>query len=280
MAFGVAGAGSVSPEYARAYTEWIAEGAHGTMQYMERYTDQRFDPRRLLPGARSVLCMAFPYRPPGTYHHAHIADYALGDDYHHVVRDRLFRLAAFIADTTGAQCRACVDTAPVPERYWAHRAGLGWIGMNSQLIVPGVGSEVFLGELITTLQLEPDAPLQGDCGRCGLCVAACPGQAIRPGRPLLAIQCHSYLTIEHRGPLPDDTRLGPRFYGCDVCQRVCPHNKPDHPDPLPEFYPDPRLLKLGRDEFLNLSKGDWRRLVAKKAMNRVKLEELRRNIEH
>ncbi len=280
VACGVSAAEPVSRDYAETYLGWLREGCHGTMSYMERYCDQRFDPRRLLPGARSIISLAFPYRPDGDYHHPHIADYALGEDYHRVVRARLFALASYIFRLTGAISRPCVDTAPVAERYWAHRAGLGWIGLNSQLIVPGVGSEVFLGELITTLPLVPDRPLPGDCGRCGACVKACPGRAIREGAPLLARRCHSYLTIEHKGELPAGTNLGPRYYGCDVCQRVCPHNRGGAVDPLPEFTPDPRLLKLGRRELLSITKGDWRRLVAKSAINRIKLEDLRRNLNY
>lgn len=274
VAVGCAAALPVDPRFRDAYRDWIARGCHGTMDYLARYDDVRFDPCRLLPGARTVISLAFPYRPAGGYHHPLIADYALGEDYHRVVRRRLDALARFIADNFGARCRPCVDTAPLPERYWAQKAGVGWRGLNGQLIVPGVGSGVFLGELVTTLELEPDLPLEGDCGRCGACVAACPGGAL-DSCGMDARRCLSYLTIEHRGEMPAGVKIGEMIYGCDICQRVCPHNVGEPPEPLKEFNPDPRLLKLDREAFFNLTGGDWRRLTASSAMNRVKLVKIK-----
>lgn len=274
VAFGCARAAGVDSRFRDAYRRWIADGCHGTMDYLAKYDDVRFDPRRLLPGARTVISMAFPYRPAGGYHHPLIADYALGEDYHRVLKGRLASLAGFISANYGAQSRACVDTAPIPERYWAERAGLGWRGLNGQLIVPGVGSGVFLCELVTTLELEPDAPLDGDCGRCGACVRACPGHAIG-ARRLDARRCLSYLSIEHRGELPQGVNWGPMVYGCDICQRVCPHNVGEPPEPLAEFNVDHRLLALDPCSFANLTSGDWRRLTARSAMSRVKLVKIK-----
>ncbi len=274
VAFGCAAATEVSRDFRVAYRKWIAEGRNGTMDYLARYGDVRFDPRRLLPGARTVISMAFPYRPAGGYHHPHIADYALGEDYHRVVKRRLAELSRFISENFGAQSRPCVDTAPLPERYWAEVAGVGWRGLNGQIIVPGVGSGVFLGELVTTLELPPDSPLAGDCGRCGACRAACPGGAF-DGGGFDARRCLSYLTIEHRGEIPADVCFGESVYGCDICQRVCPHNVGEPPEPLEEFNPDPRLLKLERASFANLTGGDWRRLTACSAMSRVKIGKIK-----
>lgn len=274
VAFGCAVAGEVEQAFRDAYRRWIAAGRHGTMDYLAKYDNVRFDPRCLLPGARTVISMAFPYRPAGGYHHPNIADYALGEDYHRVVKLRLASLARFILDNYGAQSRSCVDTAPLPERYWAQRAGLGWRGLNGQLIVPGVGSGVFLGELVTTLELEADKPLSGDCGRCGACIAACPGRAFGTDG-FDSRRCLSYLTIEHRGTIPEDIEPGNVVYGCDACQRVCPHNLGEPPEPLAEFNPDPRLLKLDKEVFGHLSGGDWRRLTACSAMSRVKFVKIK-----
>lgn len=274
VAFGCSVAGPVDAEYRRGYERWLAEGRAGSMAYLANYPELRFDPRKLLHGAKTVISMAFPYRPAGGYHHPHIADYALGQDYHYVVKDRLQRLAAFIFEHFGAQSRACVDSAPILERYWAEKSGLGWRGLNGQLIVPDVGSGVFLGELVTTLELAPDAPIEGHCGHCGACVRVCPGGAIGPDGSFDARRCLSYLSIEHKGGLPDDVRFGRRVYGCDSCQRVCRHNRCEPPEPLPEFYPDARLLKLDREALSHLTPGDWRRLTAHSAMRRIPLKQL------
>lgn len=285
VAVGFARADEVDASVRACYEKWIAEGRHGSMAYLDRYADVRFDPRLLLPGARTVISMAFPYRPPGGYHHPHIADYALGRDYHTVIKARLAPLVRYIGETTGASSRVCVDTAPILERYWATRAGIGFIGLNRQLIVPGVGSGVFLGELVTTLEVEPDSPLASTCepdeaptcARCGRCIDACPGAALADGFD--ARMCRSYLSIEHRGELPAGaSTLGACVYGCDVCQRVCPHNAAEPPEPLAEFYPDPRLLKLDRAALSNLSAGDWRRLTKDSAMRRITIHQLRRNL--
>ena len=275
VAAGCAAATPVDPAFRHVYRRWIADGRHGTMDYLARYDSVRFDPAALLPGARTVISLAFPYRPAGGYHHPHIADYALGHDYHHVVRRRLMELAAFIAGRFGAQSRVCVDTAPLPERYWAERAGVGLRGLSGQLIVPGVGTGVFLGEVITTLELEPDSPAGGHCGRCGACVRACPGGAIGADGSFDARRCLSYLSIEHRGELPADIDFGGRVYGCDVCQRVCPHNRCEPPEPLFEFFPDPRLLSLDLDALSALTPADWRKLTKISAMRRVKLEKIK-----
>ena len=269
VAVGCAEAAPVDDEVRRSYEQWIADGRHGSMAYLARYGDVRFDPRRLLPGARTVISMAFPYRPAGGYHHPHIADYALGMDYHRVLKRRMSELAEFIARNYGAQSRICVDTAPILERYWAQKAGVGFLGRNRQLIVPGVGSGVFLGEVVTTLALEPDAPIAEGCGNCGRCIAACPGKALGLNE-FDARRCLSYLTIEHRGELPTDVCFGDCVYGCDVCQRVCMHNAAEPPEALPEFAPDVRLLKLDRDALRNLTPADWRRLTRDSAMRRVK----------
>lgn len=276
---GCAAADLVDESVRREYMRWLATGSHGTMGYMAANVEVRFDPRRLLPGAKTVISMAFPYRPPGGYHHRLIADYALGKDYHRVLKERLSRVGRFISDNYGAQTRVCVDTAPILERYWAQKSGVGFIGQNRQLIVPGAGSEIFLAEIVTTLALESDRPLQNGCDGCGMCIRQCPGQAISADG-FDARKCHSYLTIEYRGSFSDGLNLGQRAYGCDMCQSLCPHNKGVAVEPLEEFYPDARLLKLDAETIANMTGGEWRRFTAESAMSRITLRQMLRNLNH
>lgn len=277
VAVGYAEALPVEADAVEAYCQWLARGRHGSMAYLEKYGEVRFDPRQLLPGARTVISAAFPYRPAGGYHHRHIADYALGQDYHVVLKKRLEPVVGLIAGRYGAQSRICVDTAPLPERHWAVKAGIGFVGLNRQLIVPGAGSGIFLAEILTTLALPPSVPIDADCGRCGLCVKACPGGALRAEGGFDARHCLSYLTIEHRGERTDGIRSA-CAYGCDVCQRVCPHNAAEPPEQLPEFRPDPRLLALDAGALSALASGDWRRLSAGTARTRLRYADFRRNL--
>lgn len=276
-AVGIARAGAVDAEAARYFLRWLADGRHGTMDYMARNVDLRLDPRKLFPGAQSIISLAFPYRPSGGYHHPLIADYALGEDYHRVLRSRLEPVTEWLAAQFGAVSRVTVDSAPVLERYWAAKAGVGFVGRNRQLIVPGVGSGVFLAEIITTCMLRPDGPLSEDCGRCGRCVAACPGGALMSGGALDARHCYSYLTIECRDAADITMRPGSRVYGCDVCARVCPHNSGEPPEPLHEFSSDPRLLSLDRASLARISSGDFRRLFKASAISRVSVRKMREN---
>ncbi|MDO4319964.1 MAG: tRNA epoxyqueuosine(34) reductase QueG [Bacteroidales bacterium] len=279
-AVGFARAGAVDPAAADSYDRWLDDGCNASMQWMRRHAPLRRDPRSLLPGARTVIATAWPYAPVGGYRHPHIADYALGRDYHRVVRDRLDALARLIADRTGALSRPCVDTAPLPERYWAVRAGIGTVGLNGQLHVPGIGAGVVLGTLLTTLELAPDEPISHNpCHRCGACLRACPGGALRGDGTLDARRCHSYLTIEcPDDELPPGTCLGGRVYGCDICRRVCPL-EPAEPaiEPLDEFRPDPRLLAIDRATLANLRSGDWRRLFADSPVRHTPARRIRRN---
>ena len=279
VAVGCAKAGLVCDEVADAFARWLAEGRHGTMGYMERNVELRLDPRLLLPGASTIIALAFPYRPPRDMHHSYIADFALGRDYHHVLRERLEPLCKFMAASYGAISRVCVDSAPIMERYWAVKAGLGFIGLNRQLIVPGVGSGVFLAEVVTTLSLPPDSPLVEGCGDCGRCVDACPGGALLADS-IDGRLCRSYLSIEHKGLLPDEVSLGSCAYGCDICQRVCPHNAGEPPVPLDEFLPNTRLMNLDLDGLSRLTSGDWRRLTADSPMKRITIGRFRSNLQH
>lgn len=276
VATGFATVEPVREDHLSAFRSWVARGCHGTMDWLALYDNVRRNPALLLPGARTVISMAFPYAPAGGYHHPHIADYALGQDYHTVLRHRLMPLVEMLRSRYGAMSRVCVDTAPILERYWAVQAGVGFIGRNRQLIVPGKGSGVFLCEVLTTHQLPPSQPCTASCEGCGMCVRACPGGALCAGG-FDARRCISYLTIEHRGPLPHPVP-GERFYGCDVCRRVCPHDAGEPPEPLPEFCPDPLLLSLDSRALRHLTSGDWRRLSAGTARTRLRYRDFLRNL--
>lgn len=280
FACGFASADVVDTDARELYDAWIAGGKHGEMQYCEKYIGQRSDPGMLLPGARTVICCAFNYHhplPPSPMA-GRIADYAWGDDYHYAVRQRLARLGEYVTSNFGGECRALVDTAPMRERYWAAKAGLGIIGINNQLIVHGAGSYFFLGELLWTGTVPPDAPATGNCRRCMACVRACPGNALDGKGGCDARRCVSYLTIEHRGDLPDGCDLGGNIYGCDICQRVCPHNAGHPVSTLPEFQPAESILRLTPDEIDTMTGSHYKKLVAHSAMRRVPLAQLRRNM--
>ncbi|HEY7654259.1 MAG TPA: tRNA epoxyqueuosine(34) reductase QueG [Methylomirabilota bacterium] len=217
------------PEHGPAFRGWVEAGHAGTMGYLERRLEERLDPRRVLPGGRSVVCVAL------NYHQGEGADpswrpvarYAWGRDYHEVIGPRLERLAAHLAEAGGARSRGYVDTGPVLERDLAARAGLGWIGKNTMLLHPRLGSWFFIGVLLTTADLAHDAPVHDRCGSCRACLDACPTGAFAAPYVLDARRCISYLTIEHRGEIDPALHHGMTGwqFGCDVCQEVCPWNR-------------------------------------------------------
>lgn len=286
---GFARAEPVSEAMRRHYLGWLADGRNADMAYLGNNLDKRFDPRLLMPGVKTIVVVAqnyFPARrlPEGE---PQIADYALGLDYHDIVKQKLRQLAATVGI---ADYRAFVDTAPVLERYWAVRAGLGWIGKNQQLIIPHSGSEFFLGELFVTVELPPDEPLPNRCGTCHRCVDACPTHAL--SLPATCVEgygditrfdarlCLSYQTIENRGELTVDAKaaMGDTFYGCDRCQRACPWNRFAKPSTEPLLQPREELLAMTRQKWENLSEEDYRRLFKGSAVKRAKYEGLMRNI--
>jgi epoxyqueuosine reductase len=236
VGFDKVGIARAGPAGRRSYIEaWLSRGYNGSMEYLNRNLDTRLDPRRLLNGAASVIVVAVSYhqrtpepvrdgRPRGR-----IAMYAWGDDYHMVVKAKLFRLADLMREELPGPfaTRACVDTAPLLERAWAETAGIGWIGKNTMVIHTQLGSHFVLGALVTTLELEPDEPAANRCGTCTACVDACPTQALSAPYRMNASRCISYLTIEHRSDIDEALRpcMGDWIFGCDVCQEVCPHNR-------------------------------------------------------
>lgn len=276
VAAGCAVAAPVDPSVRNGFLRWLSDGAHASMAYMERNVALRLDPRLLLPGARTVISIAFPYAPPPSLRHSAIADFALGEDYHRALRRRLLPVVELISRSFGAFSRICVDSAPVLERYWAAKAGVGFIGLNRQLIVPGVGSGVFLAEIITSLELSPDSPLASSaCTACRRCLDACPGRALSADG-LDARRCRSYLSIEHRGDLPPEIDFAATVYGCDICRRVCPLDA-SAPTPLPEFLPSQEILSLDRNALSSISSGRWKKIVKLSAMSRISAAQMRRN---
>lgn len=283
VACGIAPCAPVGKDESERLYEWIDSGCNASMDYMAKYTGLRVDPQGLLPGARSVISFAFPYYPPDTPgdSDAIFARYSLGDDYHDVLRKRLTVIAEWIQNEFNAETRICVDTAPILERYWAVRAGVGFRGLNGLIIVPGAGSWVLLGEILTTAPLPPDRPDTRSCGSCRRCVESCPGHAIRPDATVDARRCRSYLTIECRDPgLPDGINLGRRIYGCDICQEVCPWNAAPATTAIKEFFPRPEILALTRSEIIDMDQERFSLIFRKSAIKRAKLTGLQRNLKY
>ncbi|QXD13996.1 tRNA epoxyqueuosine(34) reductase QueG [Rhodocaloribacter litoris] len=273
-------------EEARRLEQWLARGYHGTMYWMERHFDKRTDPRRLVDGARSVISVLHNYYQPVEQPQrptaGKISRYAWGDDYHEVMKEKLYRLYAWLDEQAGGiHGRAFVDSAPVMDKAWARRSGLGWIGKHTNLINRSLGSYFFLGELIVDVPLPPDGPVPDYCGTCTRCLDACPTDAIVQPYVVDANRCISYLTIEHRGDdIPEDLRpgMGTWIFGCDVCQDVCPWNKFKRPASEPRYAPRPGLTDTELREWVELDLEEFRRRFRKSPVKRAKLEGFLRNV--
>jgi epoxyqueuosine reductase len=272
--------------------DWLDRGYAGTMQYMHRHGEARRHPCSILPEVRSVILVGMNYCPsepaglsrrdkPGGSPKGRISCYAHGSDYHDVLRDRLRRLFDWLRqERPDCLGRAVVDTAPLLERDFARRAGLGWFGKNTMLLNKRLGSYFFIGALLTNLELACDAPhTTSHCGTCTACLDACPTQAFVAPGVLDARRCISYLTIEHRGDVPEEFRpgLGDWLFGCDVCQDVCPWNRKAPPGAEPSLQERPELVKLDLIEILGLSEGKFRRRFRGTALFRTKRSGLLRN---
>jgi epoxyqueuosine reductase len=284
---GVAPAGDL-PELTFFQT-WLARGYAGEMAYLNRSAEQRADVRRVLPSAQSVIVTGTIYNTAVPYstesadpNRAQIARYAWGDDYHDVIGARLDALVAWMRkhSTQPFDARAYVDTGPVQERVYAQHAGLGWIGKNTCVISPEVGSWIFLAEIICSLPLESDQPALDQCGTCTLCIDACPTRALVAPGVLDSTRCISYLTIEQRGPIPDEfaASVGSHIYGCDVCQEVCPWNQIAPSSSDPAWQPRPVWANADISALSAMSDEELREAMRGSAMTRTKVSGLRRNL--
>ncbi|MDD4888965.1 MAG: tRNA epoxyqueuosine(34) reductase QueG [Phycisphaerae bacterium] len=286
VGFDRAGIAAAAPLGREAFLrDWLAAGHAGQMAYLHRYSDKRNDPSKLLRNARSVICLARDCPRdgacdrPGELPDGYIARYARGTDYHLVLKQLAFLLLRRIRKDVGAcEAMVAVDTKPLLEKELAARAGIGWIGKNTLLNHPAAGSHCLLAEIVTTLDLAPDAPMPDHCGRCRRCIDACPTRAIVAPGTLDAARCVSYLTIELRDAIPEDLRpaVGPRLYGCDRCQDVCPFNaRPpaSAAEPPPADLPD----RLDPRAVLGWAEDDYTRAIAGTAAERATLAMWRRN---
>jgi len=267
-------------------SEWIARGYHGNMKWMERDPEMRADPRQLFPAARSVIVAVKNYYTPSQHVDdpatGKVSRYAWGDDYHDVVGDKLRSLLEWIRkEIPEAEGKVCVDIQPVMDKAWAARAGLGWIGKHTNLITTDYGSWVFIGELLLNLELEYDEEIVEDhCGTCTLCIDACPTQAITEPYVVDSNKCISYATIELREPeLPDHVteNLAGWFYGCDICQDVCPWNRFEQPTAERRFEPRARNVNADLNGVLELTPASYAERFRGSAMKRAKLSGLQRN---
>ena len=272
----------------QAYARWIGEGGHAGMGYLEKHAALRHDPRALLPAARSVLCVALDYAPPAGHAETEakgdfwpgVARYARGEDYHHSMRESLGKVKEAIeAEVPGVEARVCVDTAPLLEREWAARAGLGSFGKNTNLLHPAAGSFFLLAELLLSLDLAPDLPLADLCGSCTRCLDACPTGALSPYR-LEGSRCISYWTIEQRGEIPVEIRrgMGQWVFGCDICQEVCPWNGDPVGELAAEFATPAARRSLSLADVLAGEEAPLRSLLRGTPLQRPKVEGLKRNV--
>jgi len=270
---------------ARRLESWLNKGMQGTMRYMENHFDLRIDPTRLVPGARSVITFLMNYYPAAGQHPdaPRVAKYAYGNDYHEVIRGRLKQLLEWIRSDIGdVDGRGFVDSAPVLERSWAVRSGLGWIGKNGNLLHRQAGSFHFIATLIVDLELEYDTPFAGDyCGTCRRCIEACPTGAIAADKVVDGSKCISYFTIELKDLLIPDAMKG-KFdnwmFGCDTCQDVCPWNRWSQPTEDIAFTPIPAILNFRTSDWEELTEEGFREIFRHSAVNRTRYTGIRRNL--
>lgn len=271
--------------HADLFREWIAEGKHGEMAWLERTPERRCDPREVLPGCKSMICLALNYYPGSSpFSEGHeggyrIARYAWNDDYHDLIEKRLREFDSKLQSLGGIQ-RFYVDTGPVLERDFASDAGLGWNGKSTVQIHRRLGAWFFLAELLSTLDLTPDAPFGDHCGKCTACITACPTQAITAPRRVDARRCISYLTIEHKGPIPEEFRvaMGDRIYGCDDCLDACPWNRFASESREMSFHARTTVFEKRLRDFLELDDDGFRTLFARSPVKRIKRQRFLRNV--
>lgn len=271
-------------EEAPRLEKWLKTQQHGQMQYMENHYDKRLDPTKLVPGAKSVVSLIFNYYPEkdlGSETGFKIAKYAYGKDYHFVIKEKLKDFHSLIHEKIGeVGGRVFVDSAPVMERVWAKKAGLGWIGKNTLLLNKGMGSFFFIAELILDIELIEDGPVKDYCGSCTACIDACPTDAITAPQWLDASKCISYMTIELKDEIPGgyENKFDNWIFGCDICQDVCPWNRFSSSHKEPAFDPHPDLMAMKENEWLEMTKDVFNVIFKKSAVKRTKYEGLKRNM--
>lgn len=273
---------SISKDFENFYKKWLRNGFHGTMSYLERNAQQRFNPESLLENAQSAIVVLAPY-----YHidiktasNYKISRYALGKDYHYILKTQLRELLKYIQQINNqCQGRAFTDSAPVPERYLAHQAGLGFIGKNGMLIHPQLGSYTFIGVIYIDKELEWDTPLHNySCGECSRCIQACPDHAIIEPGIVDSNHCISYKTIEHKGSFETNSNLRGYIFGCDICQMVCPYNQHNKETGWKAFRPAPHITALTDNDWKKIGSSKFKKLFKDSVIFRTGLKKIRRNI--
>lgn len=282
---GIARAEKMEEEAVRL-EQWLQAGRQGKMQYLENHFEKRVDPTKLVEGAKSVISLMYNYYTEKEQQDSEapkISKYAYGKDYHYIIKPKLKSLLQFIREKVGAVDGRCfVDSAPILERDWARRSGIGWVGKNTLLIHPRAGSYYFLAELILDLELVYDHPIKDYCGTCTRCIDACPTEAIAAeGYVVDGSKCISYFTIELREAIPEDFRgkFENWMFGCDICQEVCPWNRFAKPHREAAFEPHPELLEMRREDWEEITEEVFREIFRGSAVKRTKFKGLTRNIE-
>ena len=284
LSCGISNAGFLEDEAPRL-EQWLRQGHHGSMSYMERNFDKRLDPTKLVPGAKSVVSLLYNYFPKESQSDTSapkISKYAYGKDYHIVIKDKLHELMHLLQEEIGEiHGRVFVDSAPVLDKAWAAKAGLGWIGKHTNLISKQTGSFYFIAELIIDLPLEQDAPVTDHCGSCTACIDACPTQAIVAPYQVDGSKCISYFTIELKEAIPQEVKgqFDNWAFGCDVCQDVCPWNRFSTPHQEPQFEPSPELLQMSKGDWHEITEAVFDRLFAESAVQRTQFSGLKRNLD-
>nr|WP_028871720.1 tRNA epoxyqueuosine(34) reductase QueG [Psychroserpens burtonensis] len=282
LSCGISKAGFLEEEAPRL-EKWLKNNAHGEMRYMENHFDKRLDPTKLVEGSKSVISLLLNYYPsemqnPESYQ---LSKYAYGTDYHFVIKDKLKELLQSIQDEIGdVHGRAFVDSAPVLDKAWAAKSGLGWIGKHSNLLTQQIGSFYFIAELIIDLDLEYDYATTDHCGTCTACIDACPTEAITEPYVVDGSKCISYFTIELKENIPLDFKgqFDDWMFGCDICQDVCPWNKFSKAHSEPLFNPHPELLDMTKKDWEEITKDTFNKVFKKSAVKRTKFDGLERNI--
>ncbi|MCK0155568.1 tRNA epoxyqueuosine(34) reductase QueG [Cellulophaga sp. F20128] len=270
-------------EEAPRLENWLNKNMNGQMSYMENHFDKRLDPTKLVEGSKSVISLLLNYFPEESQGEdaLKISKYAYGQDYHHIIKSKLRELQEFMTATIGeVGGRAFVDSAPVLDKAWAAKSGLGWIGKHSNLLTQKVGSFYFIAELIVDIDLAYDTPVTDHCGSCTACIDACPTQAIVEPYVVDGSKCISYFTIELKNEIPTDVKgqFDDWVFGCDVCQDVCPWNKFSKPHSEPLFNPHPDLLSMTKKDWEEITEDVFRKVFQKSAVKRTKFSGLQRNI--